>query len=62
MDTTPKYIKMKKPCSFCGNLIPDSGIWGLPTYIDVPENHKSNCPIREIMEVRIAHEDNEREE
>jgi len=45
---------MKKPCSYCGNLIPDSGIWGLPTYTDVPENHKSDCPIREIMEVNIA--------
>jgi len=45
---------MKRPCPYCKNLIPDSGIWGLPTYTDVPENHKLNCPIREIMEVSIA--------
>lgn len=47
---------MKRPCSYCGNLIPDSGVWGLPTYTDVPENHKARCPIREIMEVCIAND------
>lgn len=49
-------MSRKKPCSFCGNPIPDNGIWGLPTYTDVPENHKEDCPIREIMEVRLAQE------
>ena len=44
--------KNKKPCSYCKNLIPDSGVFGLPTYTDKPENHKSNCPIREIMETK----------
>ncbi len=48
---------MTKPCPYCKGPIPDSGIWGLPTYTDVPENHKEDCPIREIMEVRIAYED-----
>lgn len=36
-----------RPCSFCGNAIPDSGVF----YTDVPENHKRKCPIREIMEL-----------
>jgi len=45
---------MKKPCSYCKNMIPDSGVWGLSTYTDVPENHKPDCPIREMMEVSIA--------
>lgn len=49
----------KQPCSFCGNLIPDSGVFGLPTYTDVPENHKEDCPVREVMEVRLAQEDSE---
>jgi len=43
-----------RPCSSCGNPIPDSGVFGLPTYTDVPENHKEDCPIREIMEERNA--------
>ena len=41
--------KKTKPCPFCENQIPDSGVWGLPTYTDVPENHKDHCPIGEIM-------------
>ena len=41
---------MKKPCSYCGAPIPDSGVFGLPTYTDVPDNHKPDCTIREIME------------
>ena len=41
----------KKPCSYCKNLIPDSGVFGLPTYTDKPENHEKGCPVREIMEV-----------
>jgi len=44
------------PCHFCEELIPDSGVFGLPTYTDVPENHKKGCPIREIMEVRLSRE------
>lgn len=43
-----------KPCSFCGKEIPDSGVFGLPTYTDVPENHNMDCPIREVMEVHLA--------
>lgn len=41
-------------CSFCGRPIPSSGIFGLPTYTDVPENHAEGCPVREIMEIRLA--------
>jgi len=40
-----------KPCPLCGSPIPDTGVWGLPTYTDVPENHKPDCSIRAIMEV-----------
>lgn len=41
--------ELKKPCPYCKNPIPDSGVFGLPTYTDVPENHKRDCPIREVM-------------
>jgi len=54
MDSRTK--ELTKPCSYCGQPIPDSGVFGLPTYTDVPENHKEDCPIREIMEVSIARE------
>ena len=40
-----------RPCSYCGKPIPDSGIFGLPTYTDVPENHAEDCLVREIMEI-----------
>ena len=43
--------QLTKPCSYCENPIPDSGVFELPTYNDIPENHKTDCPIREIMEV-----------
>ena len=46
----------KQPCPYCKNLIPDSGIFGLPTYTDIPENHKKDCTLREIMEVSIAND------
>jgi hypothetical protein len=48
----PKGAEMTdktKPCSFCKKPIPDSGVFGLPTYTDVPENHSQDCPIREVM-------------
>ena len=41
-----------KPCPFCSNQIPDSGVWGLPTYTDAPDNHKDDCPIGDIMRHR----------
>ena len=47
-----------KPCPYCRKPIPDSGVFGLPTYTDVPENHTGDCPIREVMEVRLANEEN----
>jgi len=31
----------------------------LSTYTDVPENHKKDCPVREVMEVRLAQEERE---
>jgi len=46
-----------KPCPYCKKPIPDSGVFGLPTYTDVPENHTRECPIREVMEVRTANEE-----
>ena len=45
-----------RPCSYCRNPIPDSGVWGLSTYTDIPDNHKPDCPIREIMEVSLDNE------
>jgi len=53
LHSEPKNIQ-NKPCSYCKNPIPNSGVFGLPTYTDVPENHKQDCPIREIMELRIS--------
>ncbi len=46
----------KQPCPYCKNLVPDSGVFGLPTYTDIPENHKKDCPLREIMEISIAND------
>ncbi len=43
-----------RPCPYCKRPIPDSGVFGLPTYTDVPENHAKDCPIKEVMEVRLA--------
>ena len=40
----------KRACSYCGNMVEDSD------YSDKPELHKEGCPIREIMEVRMADE------
>ena len=38
----------KRECSYCGNMVEDTD------YSDKPELHKKNCPVREIMEFRIA--------
>lgn len=43
-----------QPCPYCKRPIPYSGVFGLPTYTDVPENHTKKCPIREVMEVRLS--------
>jgi len=54
-EASEKQLKGKtQPCPYCKNPIPDSGVFGLPTYTDVPENHKEGCPIKEVMEVRMA--------
>ncbi len=52
-------LELARPCSYCGNLIPDSGIWGVPTYTDRPGNHKEGCPIKEMMEVNEVKEKGE---
>ena len=57
-----KDLRLTMPCYFCSGPIPSSGIFGLPTYTDVPENHAEDCPVREIMEVRLAQEDSPRRE
>lgn len=44
----------RKPCSFCGQNIPTD------MYADAPENHAPNCSVREVMEVRLAREEDER--
>ncbi len=46
-----KGLELTMPCSFCGRSILSSGVFGLPTYTDVPENHAEDCPVREIMEL-----------
>lgn len=50
----PSLKGKTQPCPYCNKPIPYSGRFGLPTYTDVPENHAENCPIREVMEVRLA--------
>jgi len=44
-------LKATTPCAVCGRLIPCTGVFGLPTYTDVPENYAEDCPVREVMEV-----------
>ena len=40
------HLKMKK-CSWCGNMVDCND------YSNFPHFHKRDCPVREIMEVRI---------
>ena len=44
-----------RECGYCGNMVEDSD------YSDKPELHKEDCPIREIMEVRMAYDAEEEE-
>jgi hypothetical protein len=49
-EASEKQLKGKtQPCPYCKNPIPDSGVFGLPTYTDVPENHKEGCPIKIVI-------------
>jgi hypothetical protein len=48
--------KSMKPCSYCNLPIPAGRCFGDDPYTDVPGNHALDCPIREIMEVRLENE------
>lgn len=43
-----------RECNYCGNMVEDID------YSDKSELHKGDCPIRNIMEVRLADEAEEK--
>jgi len=43
-------------CSYCGNQVEDTD------HSDKPELHEYDCPIREIMELRVSDDEVEKQE